>query len=51
MITLPIQTWAITKVRLAKLGKTKVRLKVIFDGKGGGFEEWTKGVVLRKKKG
>ena len=35
--------------RLAKFGKTKVRLKVIFDGQGGGFEEWSKAVVLRKK--
>jgi hypothetical protein len=50
VITLPILTWAITKVRLAKLGKTKVRLKVIFEGKGGGgVQEWSKGVQLRKK--
>jgi hypothetical protein len=49
VITVPIQTWAITKVRLAKLGKTKVRLKVIFEARGGGVEEWSKAVLLRKK--
>jgi hypothetical protein len=49
VISLPIQTWAITKVRLAKLGKTKVRLKAIFEARGGGVEEWSKGVLLRKK--
>jgi hypothetical protein len=49
VITLPIQTWAITKVRLKKVGKTKVRLKVIFEGRGTGVQEWSKGVVLRKK--
>jgi hypothetical protein len=49
VITLPIQTWAITKVRLAKVGKTKVRLKVIFESRAGGVEEWSKGVILRKK--
>lgn len=49
VISLPIQTWAITKVRLAKTGKTKVRLKVIFEAKRGGLEEWSKGVLLRKK--
>lgn len=48
VITLPILTWAITKVRLAKLGKTKVRLKVIFESRLGGVEEWSKGVQLRK---
>jgi hypothetical protein len=51
VVSLPIQTWAITKVRLAKLGKTRVRLKVSFEGKGGGFQEWAKGVVLRKTRG
>lgn len=49
VITLPILTWAITKVRLAKVGKTKVRLKVIFESRRGGVEEWSKGVQLRKK--
>jgi hypothetical protein len=49
VISLPIQTWAITKVRLAKRGRTKVRLKVIFEARGGGVEEWSKGVLLRKK--
>jgi hypothetical protein len=49
VVSLPIQTWAITKVRLAKLGKTKVRLKVIFEGRGSGVEEWSKRVLLRKK--
>jgi hypothetical protein len=51
VVSLPIQTWAITKVRLAKLGKARVRLKVSFEGRGGGFEEWAKGVVLRKTQG
>ena len=50
VISLPIQTWAITKVRLAKLGKARVRLKVIFEARAGGVEEWSKGVLLRKKK-
>lgn len=48
VISLPIQTWAITKVRLAKLGKARVRLKVIFEARTGGAEEWSKGVLLRK---
>jgi hypothetical protein len=50
VISLPIQTWAITKVRLAKLGKARVRLKVIFEARAGGVEEWSKGVLLRKKR-
>jgi hypothetical protein len=50
VISLPIQTWAITKVRLAKLGKARVRLKAIFEARGGGVEEWSKGVLLRKGK-
>jgi hypothetical protein len=50
VISLPIQTWAITKVRLAKLGKARVRLKVIFEARGAGVEEWSKGVLLRKRK-
>jgi hypothetical protein len=50
VISLPIQTWAITKVRLAKLGKARVRLKVIFEARGAGVEEWSKGVLLRKTK-
>jgi hypothetical protein len=48
VITLPILTWAITKVRLAKIGKTRVRLKVIFESRLGGVEEWSKGIQLRK---
>jgi hypothetical protein len=49
VISLPIQTWAITKVRLAKLGKTRVRLKVVFEARGGGVKQWSKAVLLRKK--
>jgi hypothetical protein len=49
VIALPIQTWAITKVRLAKFGKTKVRLKVTFEGRAEPFDQWSKGVLLRKK--
>ena len=49
VITLPIQTWAITKVRLAKLGKARVRLKVLFEARGGSVQRWSKGVLLRKK--
>ncbi len=50
VISMPIQLWVITRVRLAKVGKTRVRLKVIFDGRGSGFFEWSKGVVLKKPK-
>jgi hypothetical protein len=50
VISLPIQTWAITKVRLAKLGKARVRLKVIFEARAGGVEERSRGVLLRKTK-
>jgi hypothetical protein len=50
VVSLPIQTWAITRVRLAKLGKARVRLKVIFEARAGGVEEWSKGVLLRKKR-
>lgn len=49
VVSLPIQAWAITRVRLVKTGKTKVRLRVTFEGRAGGFEEWAKGVQLRKK--
>lgn len=50
VITLPIQLWIITRVRLNKVGKTRVRLNVTFDGRGGVFEEWSKGVLLRKQR-
>lgn len=49
IVSLPIQTWAITKVRLKKRGKTKVRLKVVFEPRSGGAKRWARGVLLRKK--
>jgi hypothetical protein len=49
IVSLPIQAWAITRVRLAKTGKTKVHLRVTFEGQRGGLEEWSKAVLLRKK--
>ena len=49
VISLPIQAWAITRVRLAKTGKTKVHLRVSFEARGSGLEEWAKAVILRKK--
>ena len=51
VISLPIQAWAITRVRLAKTGKTKVHLRVAFESHGSGLEEWGKAVLLRKKTG
>jgi hypothetical protein len=51
VISLPIQAWAITRVRLAKTGKTKVHLRVAFEGQNSGLEEWGKAVLLRKKTG
>ena len=36
VLTLPIQPWAITTVRLNKFGKTRVRLKVTFEPTAGG---------------
>ena len=50
VISLPIQTWAITRVRLAKTGKTKVQLR-LSSKPGSGLEEWRKAVLLRKKTG
>ncbi len=50
VVTLPIRAWAITRVRLAKFGKTKVHLEVIFSGKQGGVEEYSRRLLLRKKK-
>jgi hypothetical protein len=51
VISLPIQAWAITRVRLAKTGKTKVHLRVAFEGHDSPLEEWGKAVLLRKKTG
>ncbi len=48
MVALPIQPWVITRVRLAKSGKTWVRLTVTFDGQPNG--EWSKAFRLRKKR-
>lgn len=51
VISLPIQAWAITRVRLAKTGKTTVHLRVSFEGRGSGLEKWARAVTLRKKTG
>lgn len=50
VISLPIQPWVITRVRLAKAGKTRVRLTVVFNGEPSGFGEWSKRYLLRKKR-
>jgi hypothetical protein len=47
-VTMPIQPWAITRVRLKKTGKTTVRLKLKFAPSGGAPQEMTKSIVLKK---
>lgn len=48
LITLPIQPWAITRVRLKKRGKSHVHLEVVFDPVSGPSDELSMGVLLRK---
>jgi hypothetical protein len=48
LVTLPIQTWAITKVRLKKRGKSHVKLKVLFEPRRGPSQLITMGILLRK---
>jgi hypothetical protein len=51
LLSLPIQPWAITRVRLAKRGKSHVRLKLIFEPRSGPPELMSRGVLLRKTHG
>jgi hypothetical protein len=48
LITMPIQPWAITRVRLNKRGKSHVRLKVVFEPRRGPPNELSMGILLRK---
>jgi hypothetical protein len=48
LITLPIQPWAITRVRLKKRGKTRVHLVVVFEPASGPSAELSRAVLLRK---
>ncbi len=49
-VSLPIRTWAITRVRLAKRGRTRVHLKVLFEGRAGAFSQWGRRVLLHRRK-
>lgn len=50
-LTLPIQPWAVTLVRLNKLGKTKVKLKVLFEPTGTGqILRTSRSLVLKRKR-
>jgi hypothetical protein len=51
LVTMPIQPWAITRVRLAKTGKTKVRLKLTFEPQRGPPDLLSMKVQLRKNRG
>lgn len=48
LVTMPIQPWAITRVRLKKTGRTRVHLKVRFSPLSGAPHEMTRSVVLKK---
>lgn len=48
IVTLPIRPWAVTKVRLDRSGKVKVRLKVIFEPTGGTPRTRTRKIVFKK---
>ena len=51
VVTLPIQPWAITLVRLKKQGKTKIRLKIKFEARSGGPTKLrTRKVLLKRGK-
>ncbi len=47
-VTLPILPWAISRVRLAKDGKLKVRLKLGFEATGGAKTGFGRRITLRK---
>jgi hypothetical protein len=51
LVTMPIQPWAITRVRLAKTGKSRVRLKLTFEPRKGPPELLSMNVQLRKNRG
>ena len=48
VITMPIQPWAITLVRLAKTGKSRVKLKLIFEPRIGPPALRAMGILLRR---
>jgi len=50
LITLPIQPWAITRVRLKNTGKSRVRLVLFFQPPGGAPEQLAMAVLLRKNR-
>ncbi len=47
-VTMPIQPWAITRVRLKRAGETRVRLKVRFAPTSGAPDEKARSVLLKK---
>jgi hypothetical protein len=48
LVILPIQPWAITRVRLAKRGRSRVKLKLLFEPRRGRPEQLSMGILLRK---
>jgi hypothetical protein len=48
LVTMPIQPWAITRVRLKKTGKSRVKLKLLFEPRSGPPELLSMGIQLRK---
>jgi hypothetical protein len=48
IVTMPIRPWAITKVRLNRSGKTKVRLNLTFTPTSGASHQKSRGLLLKK---
>jgi hypothetical protein len=51
VLTLPLQPWAITLVRLNKFGKTRIQVKVKFEPSGGGtLGQRATSILLKRKR-
>jgi hypothetical protein len=50
LVTLPVEPWAITRVRLKKRGKSRVKLKLVFEPRSGPPEFLSMGILLRKSR-
>jgi hypothetical protein len=48
VVTMPIRPWAITRVRLNRSGKTRVRLNVTFTPTSGASHQKSRGLLLKK---
>jgi hypothetical protein len=48
IVTMPIRPWAVTRVRLNRSGKTRVRLNVTFAPTSGASHQKSRGLLLKK---